>query len=265
MQHKQQICNCHKLESRSTQNVFLLSLFCVMLYQLKDILCWIGENITTSYSLSWTDNGHRGDNESCSIKMSRLTDIIQNYQVHANGTMIPSRRRCLSSSVDEGTTLSMAWKKLGFDSRWGQEIFILFSTESTPAMKSTQLFSRITTTGAPSAWKRHMRRAHLVPRLRMSAIRCLLGKCKVLPVLSLLSTTPWRRIGEWMYISTFSWPLHWSKVSGQLYTPAVLPRGKRPRYLLDRRLGGPHRRSRRYGEVKVTAIQGLWALGSSSP
>jgi hypothetical protein len=31
---------------------------------------------------------------------------------------------------------------------------------------------------------------------------------KVIPVLSELSTTPWRHMGEWMYRSTFSWPWH---------------------------------------------------------
>jgi hypothetical protein len=33
-------------------------------------------------------------------------------------------------------------------------------------------------------------------------------KCKVVPVLNELSTTPWRRMREWMYRSTFSWPWH---------------------------------------------------------
>jgi hypothetical protein len=29
---------------------------------------------------------------------------------------------------------------------------------------------------------------------------------EVVPVLNSLNTTPWRRMGEWMYISTYSWP-----------------------------------------------------------
>jgi hypothetical protein len=33
-------------------------------------------------------------------------------------------------------------------------------------------------------------------------------KGKVVPVLNEISTTPWRRLGEWMYRSTFSWPRH---------------------------------------------------------
>jgi hypothetical protein len=51
---------------------------------------------------------------------------------------------------------------------------------------------------------------------------------KVVPVLNYLSTTPWRRMGEWMYRSTFSWPEHQLEVSGQLYAPAALPPGKEP-------------------------------------
>jgi hypothetical protein len=35
------------------------------------------------------------------------------------------------------------------------------------------------------------------------------------------------------------------EVSGQLHAPAALPRGKSPRYPLDRRLGGPQSRSGR--------------------
>jgi hypothetical protein len=31
---------------------------------------------------------------------------------------------------------------------------------------------------------------------------------KVVPVLNLLSTTPWRRMVEWICKSTFSWPRH---------------------------------------------------------
>jgi hypothetical protein len=51
---------------------------------------------------------------------------------------------------------------------------------------------------------------------------------KVVPVLNKLSTTPWRRTGEWMYRSTFSWPRHQMEVSGQLHVPAALPPGKEP-------------------------------------
>jgi hypothetical protein len=48
------------------------------------------------------------------------------------------------------------------------------------------------------------------------------GKGEVSPVLNELSTTPWRRIGEWMYRSTFSWPRHKLEASGQLHSPAAL-------------------------------------------
>jgi hypothetical protein len=34
------------------------------------------------------------------------------------------------------------------------------------------------------------------------------AKGKVVPVLTWLSTMPWRHVGEWMYRSTFSWPRH---------------------------------------------------------
>jgi len=40
------------------------------------------------------------------------------------------------------------------------------------------------------------------------------------------------------------------ELTGQLHGPAALPRGKSPRYPLDRRLGGPQSRSGRGGEVK---------------
>jgi hypothetical protein len=44
-------------------------------------------------------------------------------------------------------------------------------------------------------------------------------------------------------------------VSGQLRTSAALPLGKEPRYQLDRRLGGPQRRSRQRGEEKILGPQ----------
>jgi len=39
-------------------------------------------------------------------------------------------------------------------------------------------------------------------------------------------------------------------VSGQLHAPAALSPGRSPSYPLDRRLGGPQRRSGRGGEEK---------------
>jgi hypothetical protein len=50
-------------------------------------------------------------------------------------------------------------------------------------------------------------------------------------------------------------------------TWVLYPQGKRPQYPLDRRLGGPHNRSRRHGEEKIVAptrtqIPAPW---SSSP
>jgi hypothetical protein len=55
---------------------------------------------------------------------------------------------------------------------------------------------------------------------------------------------------EWMYRSTFSWSRHELEVNDQLHAPVALPRGKSPRYPLDRRLGGPQNRSRCCGEEK---------------
>jgi hypothetical protein len=39
-------------------------------------------------------------------------------------------------------------------------------------------------------------------------------------------------------------------MSGKLHAPVALPPGKKPRYPLDRRLGGPQSRSGRGGEEK---------------
>jgi hypothetical protein len=59
------------------------------------------------------------------------------------------------------------------------------------------------------------------------------------------------RMGEWLYRSTFSLPRHWLEVSGQLQARPLYPRGKRPRYPLDRRLGGPQSQSGPRGEEKI--------------
>jgi hypothetical protein len=57
-------------------------------------------------------------------------------------------------------------------------------------------------------------------------------------------------MGEWMYRPTcFDLCTCWRWVVR--LTPRLLyPRGRSPRYALDRRLGGPQIRSRRHGEVK---------------
>jgi hypothetical protein len=69
-----------------------------------------------------------------------------------------------------------------------------------------------------------------------------------------LSTTPWKRMGEWMNISTFSYL--GTEVSSRIHVPAALPPGKSPLYPLDRRLSGPQSRSGQYGEVKILAPTG---------
>jgi hypothetical protein len=64
-------------------------------------------------------------------------------------------------------------------------------------------------------------------------------------------------MGEWMYISTFSWPQgKWSASRLGRFTP----RERAPQYPLDRRLGGPQSQSGRRGEEKIldpTRIQTL--------
>jgi hypothetical protein len=56
--------------------------------------------------------------------------------------------------------------------------------------------------------------------------RCIL---KVVLVLKELSTMPWRRMGEWMYSSTFTWSQHYLEMSGQFHAPAALsPEKERP-------------------------------------
>jgi hypothetical protein len=45
-----------------------------------------------------------------------------------------------------------------------------------------------------------------------------------------------------------------AEVSGQLHAPAALPPGEKPRYPLDRRLGGPHGRG---GEEKISQYSKL--------
>jgi hypothetical protein len=57
-------------------------------------------------------------------------------------------------------------------------------------------------------------------------------------------------MGEWIYGSKFSWPRQQFGVSGQFHAPAVLPRGKSPRYPLYRRVDGPQSRSGRCEKEK---------------
>jgi hypothetical protein len=63
-------------------------------------------------------------------------------------------------------------------------------------------------------------------------------------------------MGEWAYRSTYSWPLHWLEMSGQLHAPAALPLGKESLVPLDRRLGWPQSRSGRHGEEKILTLTG---------
>jgi hypothetical protein len=67
-----------------------------------------------------------------------------------------------------------------------------------------------------------------------------------------LSTTPWTRMGEWIYISTRLINLcEWRWVVS--FTPRSLyPQRKSPWYPLDKRLGGPQSRSGRGGKRSKT-------------
>jgi hypothetical protein len=84
-------------------------------------------------------------------------------------------------------------------------------------------------------------------------------------VLNYLRTKPWRRMGEWKYRSTFSWPRHQLEVSGQLDAPAALPPGKRPLYPVDRRLGVPQNLYGLYREGKILSLPGLELRPLGSP
>jgi hypothetical protein len=53
-------------------------------------------------------------------------------------------------------------------------------------------------------------------------------KGKIVSVLNYLMTTPWRRMGEWIYRSTFSWSRHCLEVNGELHAPAALPPWETP-------------------------------------
>jgi hypothetical protein len=67
-----------------------------------------------------------------------------------------------------------------------------------------------------------------------------------------------------MYRSTSS-PRQQLEVSGQLHALAALPPWETaPRYPLDSKLGGPHRRSGRYGEVKILDPTGTRTPSHSS-
>jgi hypothetical protein len=62
-------------------------------------------------------------------------------------------------------------------------------------------------------------------------------------------------MGEWRYSPTIlDLDTRWR--CGQLHVPAALLRGKLPWCPLERRLGGPHSRSRRCGEEKNLASAG---------
>jgi hypothetical protein len=75
---------------------------------------------------------------------------------------------------------------------------------------------------------------------------------------------PRRHMGEWRYSSTFlDLGTRWRWVVSFTSLP-LYPRGYRPRYPLDRRLGGPQSQSGLCGEEKNLTLPGI-EPGRSSP
>jgi hypothetical protein len=73
--------------------------------------------------------------------------------------------------------------------------------------------------------------------------KLILFKGKVVPVIIELSNMPWRRMGEWRYSATIiDLGTRWRWVVRFRPLP-LYPQGKRPRYSLYWRLGGPQSRS----------------------
>jgi hypothetical protein len=150
--------------------------------------------------------------------------------------------------------------RFGFDFRAKQDIF-LYSAASRPTLGSTQfpvqwirevLYSvkkwpgrKAPSTPIPPTVE--VNNGGTLPRLSHTYSWCSNIKSKVESVLNLISATPWRRVGEWMYRSTFSWPRYYLEV--QLYAMVALTAGIQ--YASDRKLGGPQIRTGRSGERKT--------------
>jgi hypothetical protein len=77
-------------------------------------------------------------------------------------------------------------------------------------------------------------------------------------VLNYLSTMPWRYMRECIALNFLDLGIKWR------WAVSFTPQGKRPRYPLDRRLGGPQSRSGRCGEEKNLELLRI-EPGSSSP
>jgi hypothetical protein len=63
-------------------------------------------------------------------------------------------------------------------------------------------------------------------------------------------------MGVWMYRYSFSWSRHSLRWVVSFTARPLYPRGKSPRYPLDRILGGPQSRSRRRKEEKILGRSG---------
>jgi hypothetical protein len=75
--------------------------------------------------------------------------------------------------------------------------------------------------------------------LYFDPITCIVIGCSCVQ----LSTKSWRRMEEWMYKFTFSWPRHLNEASGSFTLRPIYPR-----YPLGRRLGRPQNRSGQRGQ-----------------
>jgi hypothetical protein len=98
------------------------------------------------------------------------------------------------------------------------------------------------------------------PLILYSKVGLYIVRGKVVPVFNKLSTTPWRRMGEWYIDSQFlDLGTSWRWVVS--FTPLPLySYGKSPRYLLVRKLGRSQGQSGWYGEEKILDPTEAWTL-----
>jgi hypothetical protein len=82
------------------------------------------------------------------------------------------------------------------------------------------------------------------------------SEIKVVPVLHLLSSIPWRPMGEWRYRPTYSWPRQLFELSVSFTLRPFYSRGKSPRNHWIRGWLGPRTRLGRRGLEKTFASTG---------
>jgi hypothetical protein len=99
---------------------------------------------------------------------------------------------------------------------------------------------------------------HSVNTLRAAGSENAKSKCKVVPVLNELNTTPWRSMGERMYRITFLFYMGTSLWWVVCLTPRQLYTWeKSPWYPVDRKLNGRQYLSGRYGKVRILVPTGI--------